>query len=161
MSTANYRRRKSEKYQENKRLTDVKSKSNQSTPQIQDFSISSTNIMPWKNQGIENKKAELVDLIAKEKPGILCNQETMLSKQKDFNLKNYIGLLNGHTNYQAHEVVAIFVHKKIPYQKITLNTSLQTTAATINVGTDVTVVSIYTSRSHALRGSLRFRPRFL
>ena len=33
--------------------------------QIQDFSISSTKIIQWSIQGIANRKAELVDLIAK------------------------------------------------------------------------------------------------
>ena len=54
-------------------------------PQIQDFSISSTSIIQWNIQGIGNKNAELDDLIAKEKPDVLYIQETMLSKQTNFN----------------------------------------------------------------------------
>ena len=87
-----------------------------------------------------------MDLIAKEKTDVLRIQETMRSKQKNFNLKNYNGLFEeGHTNHQAHEGVAIFMHYTIPYQKLILNTLLQTIAAKINIGRDVTIISIYNS----------------
>ena len=83
-------------------------------------------------------------MIAKEKPGVLCTQETIISKQTNFNLMNYNGLLKeGHTNIRAHGEVTIFSHNTIPYQKITLNTPLQALAARINIGRDVTIVSIY------------------
>ena len=87
-------------------------------PQIQDFSISSTNIRQWNIQGIAKKKQELVDIIAKQKPYVLCIQETMLSKQTIFNLNNCNGLFKeGHTNIRAHEGAAIFIHETIPYQE--------------------------------------------
>ena len=67
-------------------------------------------------QGIANKKEELVDLIGKEKPDVLCIQKTMLSKQTIFNLKNYNGLFKeGHTNIRAHREVAILIRETIPY----------------------------------------------
>ena len=54
-------------------------------------------------RGIAKNKQELVDIIAKEKPDVLCIQETMLSKQTNFNLKNYNGLFKEeHTNIRAH-----------------------------------------------------------
>ena len=50
-------------------------------------------------QRIANEKAELVDLISKEKPDVLCFQGTMLSKQTNFHSKNYNALIKeGHTN---------------------------------------------------------------
>ena len=128
------------KKQENKRSADIKSKSNQFSPKIQDFSISSTNIIHWNPKGNSNKKAELMDQKAKEKPDVLCIQETMLSKQKNFNLKNYNGLFKeAHTNHRAYGGVAIFIHSTIPYQKLILNTPLQAIAARINMGRDVTI----------------------
>ena len=89
----------------------MKSKSNHSPPKIQDFRISSINIIQWNGQGntnkksdledlisngkpdvlcimqgnrqgITNKKLDLEDLISKEKPGVLCMQETMLSNRQ-------------------------------------------------------------------------------
>ena len=45
--------------------------------------------MHWNIQGITNKKTELVDPITKEKPDVIYIQETMLSKQINFNLKKY------------------------------------------------------------------------
>ena len=35
-------------------------------PQIQDFSISSTNVIQWNNQGISNKKVEIIDIKLKK-----------------------------------------------------------------------------------------------
>ena len=90
-----------------------------------------------------------MDLIAKEKPDVICIEETMLSKQTNFNLKNYNELFKeGNANHQAHGGVAIFIHYTIPYQKLILNTPLQAIAARINIGRDMTIVSIYNSQSH-------------
>ena len=92
-----------------------------------------------------------MDLISNEKPDVLCIQETMLSKQTIFNLKDYNGLIQeGHTDCPAHEGVAIFIHETIPYQKLILNTPLQAIAARIKIERDVTIVSIYNSRVHAI-----------
>ena len=94
-------------------------------------------------------------LISKEKPDVLCIQETMLSKQTNFNLKNYGGLFKeGHTKIRAHRGVAIFIHETITHQKLLLNTPLQATAAKINIGRHVTIVSIYNSRSHVINENL-------
>ena len=73
----------------------------------------------------------------------------MLSKQTNFNLKNYKGLFKEwHTNIRAHGGVTIFIHKTNPYQKVILNTPVQAIAARISIGRDVTIVSIYNSRIH-------------
>ena len=37
---------------------------------------------------LQKNKAEIKDLVSKEKPDVLCIQETMLSKLTIFNLKN-------------------------------------------------------------------------
>ena len=96
-----------------------------------------------------------MDLIAHEKPDVLCIQETMLTKQTNFNLKNYNELFNkGHTNYRAHGGVAIFLHENVPYQKLILSISLQAVAARINMGRDVTLVSVYNSRSYTINENL-------
>ena len=69
-------------------------------------------------EGIPNKKGDLLDLIAKEKPDVLCIQETLLSKQINFNSKNYNGLFKeGHTNIRTPGGVTIFIHVTIYYQK--------------------------------------------
>ena len=62
-------------------------------------------------------KQELVGLIAKEKPAVLCIHETVLSKQISFNIKDYDGVFKeGHINRREHEGVAIFIHGKIPFK---------------------------------------------
>ena len=102
-----------------------------------------------KQPGIANMGAQFLDPISKEKQDVTCIQETMLSKQANFNLKNYNGLFKeGHTNYRAHEGVAVFIHETVPYQKLILNTPLQAKAGRNNIRRDVTIVSIYNSRSH-------------
>ena len=84
-----------------------------------------------------------MDLIAEEKPNVLCIQEVILSNQTNFNLNNYNGLFKEeHTNIRAHGGVTIFIHKTIPYQKVILNTPVQANAARFNIGRDVTIVSI-------------------
>ena len=75
-----------------------------------------------------------MDLTAKEKLDVLCIQETMLSKQTNFNFNNYNGFFKeGNTNYPAQGGIAIFIHENIPYQKLTLNTPLQAIGARINL----------------------------
>ena len=96
-----------------------------------------------------------MDLIAIEKPAVLCIQETMLSKHTSFSIKNYNGLFKeGHINRRAHEGVAIFIHGNIPFKEITINTPLQAIAARINIGIDVAIVSIYNSRGENLLSTL-------
>ena len=59
-----------------------------------------------------------MDLIAKEKPAVLCIQEIMLSKQTNFNKNNYNGLFKeGHTNRRTHEGVAVFIHSNMPFKE--------------------------------------------
>ena len=96
-----------------------------------------------------------MDLISREKLEVLCIQETRLSKKTNSNLKNYNGLFKeGHTNYRAHRGVAFFIHEIIPYQKLILNTPLQAGRARFNIGKDVTIISIYNSRSHDISENL-------
>ena len=64
-----------------------------------------------------------MDLIANDKPEVLCTQETLLSIQKKIKLKNYNGLFKeGHKNHRAHGGVAIFIHYTISYQNLILDT---------------------------------------
>ena len=113
------------------------------------------NIVQWNIQGISNKKQELLDIISKIKPEILSIQETMLRKDTNFSLKHYNWIFKeGHTNRRAHGGVALFIHESIPYQDIKLNTPLQAVAVRANLGREITVVSVYNSRSHELSEEL-------
>ena len=89
-----------------------------------------------------------MEIIAKEKPAVLCIQETMLSKQTNFNIKNYPGFFKeGHINRRPHGGVAIFIHSNIHFKETTINIPLQALAAKINTGIDVNIVSISNSRN--------------
>ena len=79
----------------------------------------------------------------------------MLSKQTNFKIKNYSGLLEeGYINRRSHGGVAIFTHDNILFKETTINTPVQAIAARINIGIDVTIVSIYNSRSHEISENL-------
>ena len=54
-----------------KRSADVKSSATNLPSQIQDFTLSSTNIKQCNIQRIANKKAEITDLRSEEKPDVL------------------------------------------------------------------------------------------
>ena len=96
-----------------------------------------------------------MDLISKEKSVVLCIQEIMLSKQTNFNLKNFNGLYKeGQTHYRAYGGVAIFIYEAIPYQKLILNSHLQAIAARINIGRHLTIVAIYNSRTNDVSENL-------
>ena len=101
------------------------------------------------------KEAKISGPNSYRKPAVLCFQETMLSKQRNFNIKNDSGLFKeGHINRRAHGRVAVFIHDNIPFKEITTDTPLQAIAARLNIGIDVTVVSIYNSRSHDISENL-------
>ena len=96
-----------------------------------------------------------MDLISKEKLDVLCIEETMLPNQTIFKLKDHNGSFKeGHTNYRAHGEVAIFNHKTIPNNNITLSTPLQSITTIINIGGDVTIVSFHNSRSNDMSEKL-------
>ena len=155
LPTANCRRQKSEETKKMKYQLMLSQSRIKFSPQIQDFSFSSTYIIQFNIRGKGNKKQELVGIIAKRKSDVLCNQETILSKQTNSKLMNYTGLFKeGHTNIRAHGGVAILIHETIPHQKVTLNSQLHAIAARINIGRNVTIVSIYISRSHVISGKL-------
>ena len=79
----------------------------------------------------------------------------MLSKQTNFNSKKYNWIIRKrHTNIGALGGVAIFIHETTPYQKVTLYTPLHAIAARINIESDVTIVSIYNSRSHGISDNI-------
>ena len=79
----------------------------------------------------------------------------MLSKQTNLNIKNYDGLFKeGHINRRAHGGIPILIHDNILLNEITINTPLQTVAARINIRIDVTIVSIYISRSDDISENL-------
>ena len=57
-------------------------------------------------------------------------------------------------NRRAHRGVAVFIHENTPFKEITINIPLQAIEARINIGIDVTIVSIYNSRIHDINENL-------
>ena len=87
--------------------------------------MSSTNIIQRNNQRTSQKKQELVDIVDKENPAILCIQETMLTKQTNVSIKDYNGLSKeGHITRRPHGGVEIFIHSNIPFKEITIKIPL-------------------------------------
>ena len=112
---------------------------------------SSHTILQWNCQGLRAKKDELSQIINLHKPTVLALQETKLGKFTTFSLPHYSSIRReGHFNVTPHGGVALFIHESIPYQELNLNCELQAVAAIIHLGINITVCSIYTSRSHNL-----------
>jgi len=79
----------------------------------------------------------------------------MLQKDTSFKLTNYTGILKeGHFNRRSHGGVGIYLHESVPFREINLTSPIQAVAIQANLGTLITVVSIYNSRSHQLTTTL-------
>ena len=72
---------------------------------------------------------------------------------------SYNGLFEeGDTNYRAHGGKSIINPETIPQQKLLLSTHLQAIAARINIGRDLTKISVYNSRSYPKSGEPLINP---
>ena len=113
------------------------------------------NILQWNCQGLRNKKDELLALISTHKPLVIGLQETKLRETCTFTIPQYaVYRRQGHHNVTDHGGVALLIHKSIPHNFLPLRTELQAIAATIYLTRPITVVSIYSSRSHRLTDAL-------
>ena len=86
--------------------------------------------------------------MSKVKQYIPCIKEFPFPKHLNFNIEHYNGLFKErYVSYKAYGEVVIFIHETIPQKIVTHNSPLQAVAATVNRGMEVTVVSVYHSRS--------------
>ena len=82
-------------------------------------------------------------------------QETKLRETCTFKIPQYtVYRRQGHHNATDHGGVALLIHKSISHNFLPLRTELQAIAATIYLTRPITVVSIYSSRSHRLTEAL-------
>lgn len=109
-------------------------------------------IIQWNCQGISRKKDELLQIISDEQPLILALQETMLTSNTFFRVPNYnIFHKAGTYNRRQHGGAALLVHESVPMREITpLQTDLQAVAVQVFLNKQITVCSLYNSRSHRI-----------
>lgn len=111
-------------------------------------------LMEWNQQGINNKKDDLLNLVDIHKPLAIELQETQLH-DSNFSLPRY-NLYNreGHYNRKPHGGAAILIHQDIPHIAVNLTSNIQAIAFRINIGHYyITICSVYLSRNHALQES--------
>lgn len=108
-------------------------------------------VLQWNCNGFSKKKDEIIHLISQHQPTIVALQETRLRTESSCNIPGYdVARREGHTNYNAHGGVAIFIHNQTPFRKIPLKTDIQAVAIQAHLHRLVTICNIYSSRSHVL-----------
>jgi len=117
--------------------------------------VATINILQWNCQGIRNKKDEILHIIDTQKISILSMQETKLWSTNEVQFPHYNCIRkDGHLNNTPHGGVAIYVHESIPFEPVTVNTTMQAVAVRANIGRLVTICNVYSSRSHSLNLNL-------
>ena len=117
---------------------------------------STENIIQWNCQGLNGKKDELLQLIKDQKPAVIAIQETMFGPGNSFRVPHYNFFSKAGTfNQRYHGGVGILIHEDVPvHSEINLSTPLQAIAVQVYLGFNVTICSIYNSRSHTLNKQL-------
>ena len=112
------------------------------------------NIIQWNIRGSWVSYSELLLLITKYCPAIICFQETHLKSNNTINIKNHISY-----NYIKHptdrpcDSSLIIINNNIPHSEIKLNTYLQAAAISATLHKTITVYSIYIPPSKEIKES--------
>ena len=95
-------------------------------------------------RGASVNYSELLLLIAKYCPTIICLQETHLKNNTTINMKNYYSYnyIKQYTDRPCGRS-SIIINKNIPHSEITLNTNMQAVAISATLHKMITVYSVY------------------
>lgn len=111
-------------------------------------------IIQWNCNGITNNGNEMKQLIMRFQPLVLAIQETHLTANKQFNLKQYNVIRMDYTlANQASGGVALYIKNTLFFQQIALTTNLQAVAAQITIDPfpKVTICNIYMPQHTVVR----------
>jgi len=100
----------------------------------------------WNVQGVNTSKQDIIKLVDETNPTIIAVQETFLANDYVAKIAGYNCICKqGHYNRRYHGGVALYIHVSCPYNELTVNSTLQVVAATVNVDRrkTVTIASIY------------------
>lgn len=102
--------------------------------------------LQWNVRGLRANISELKQLIAEYNPCVIALQETKVRQTTvapDFVGKNYSLLLECNKVHYWQHGVGLAIREGIPFERVTINTTLQLVAVRIHKPFQVTVVSIY------------------
>ena len=103
-----------------------------------------TTILQWNCRGIKANYEELLLLLTKYNPKVICLQETFLKDINQLNIKNYYTYNHIHKDgHRASGGVSILVRKDIPQHQITIDSDLQVIAVKATLHKPVNICSIY------------------
>ena len=112
------------------------------------------NIIQWKIRRSRVDYSELLLLITKYCPAIICLQETHLKSNNTINIKNHVSY-----NYIKHSAnwpcgsSTVIINNNIPHSEIKLNTSLLAAAVSATLHKTITVCLIYILPSKEIKES--------
>ena len=92
----------------------------------------------WNCRGIRANYEELLLLLTKYKPKVVCLQETFLKDINQLNIRNYTKMDTG-----ASGGVSILVRKDIPQHQINIDSELQVIAVRTTLHKPINICSIY------------------
>ena len=101
-------------------------------------------IIQWNIRGAKVNYCELLLLITKYCPAIICLQETHLKNNSALNMKNYYSYnyIKQHTDRPCGGS-SIIINNNIPHSEIILNTNMQAVAISATLHKTITVCSVY------------------
>ena len=101
-------------------------------------------IIQCNNRGARVNYSELLLLITKYCPAIICLQETHLKNNTTINMKNYYSYnyIKQYTDRPCGRS-SIIINNNIPHSEITLNTNMQAVAISASLHKMMTVCSVY------------------
>ena len=101
-------------------------------------------IIQWNIRRARVNYSELLLLITKYCPAIICLQETHLKNNNTINIKNYY-LYNYIKQYTDKPCggSSVIINNNIPHSEITLNTNMQAVAISATLHKTITVCSVY------------------
>ena len=98
--------------------------------------------------------SELLPLITKYCPAIICRQETHLKNYTTINIKNYYSYnyIKQYTDRPC-DGSSIIINNNIPHREVTLNTNMQAVGISATLYETITVCSVYIPPNEELKES--------
>ena len=112
-------------------------------------------IIQWNIRGTRVNYSELLLLITKYCPAIVCLQKTSLKKNTTTNIKNHYSYnyMKQHTDRPCGGS-SVIINNNIPHSKITLNTNMKAVAISATLHRTITECSVYIPQSEEKESQL-------
>ena len=105
--------------------------------------IVTNTVLQWNLKSYRRRFQDLKILLQQTTPACVCLQETLINYEAK-PPTSYNIVRSAPTQQQGHERgVAILIHKRVAYQNLPINTTLQATAVKVHLNKTYTICSIY------------------